>query len=138
MVNCWVTTKLVLLDVVEVDQADGDVLAVRAERHRPLAPQPGGELLVGLDQAVVAHGHDDGPQAVEHLVGAVGLGGDRGVEADERVAQMVLDEHLLRLARKVGAREVVPAEAADLAGCVARGQGRPPCGASRRRRAGRG
>ena len=44
--------ELVLLDVVEVDQADRDVLAILAERHRPLAPQPGGELLVGPHQAV--------------------------------------------------------------------------------------
>ena len=35
--NCVVTTYWLLLEVVEVDQPDGDVLAVRAERHRPLA-----------------------------------------------------------------------------------------------------
>ena len=130
--------ELVLLDVVEVDEADGDVLAVLAERHRPLAQEPGGELLVGLDEAAVAHGHDDRPQAIEHIVHAVGLRGDRGVEADERLAQMVLDENLLRLTREVGGAEVVPAEAADLADSVARGQDQQRCGASRRRRVGRG
>jgi hypothetical protein len=52
MVNCWVTTNWFCFEVVEVDQADGDVLAVLAEGHRPLAQQPRGELLVGLDEPV--------------------------------------------------------------------------------------
>jgi hypothetical protein len=45
-----------LLDVVEVHESDGDMLAVVAERQRPLAQEPGGELLVGLNEAAVAHG----------------------------------------------------------------------------------
>ena len=38
--------KAVLLDVFEVDQADGDMLAVRAEEHGAFAEHPGGEFLV--------------------------------------------------------------------------------------------
>ncbi len=94
---------------------DGDVLAVLAEGHRPLAGEPGGELLVGLDQAVAADAHDDRPQPVEHVVDAIGLGGDGGVQADEGLAEMVLDERFLGLAGEVLVGEVVPAEAGDLA-----------------------
>ena len=75
------------------------MLAVLAERHRTLAQEPGSELFVGLDEAAVTHGHNDRAQAIEHIVDAVGLGGDRGVEANECVAQMILNEHLVRLAR---------------------------------------
>ena len=84
---------------------------------------------LALTRPSLAHGQDDRAQLVEHLVGAVGLRGDLGVEADERLAQMVLDEHLVRLARKVLRREEVPAEAGDLADAVARGRGRRRCGA---------
>ena len=105
---------LVLLEVVEVDQADGDVLAVLTERHRPLAREPGGELLVRLDEAVGADAHDDRAELVEHVVGAVGLGGDLRVQPDQRLAQVILDEDLVRLAREVLPREEVPAEAGEL------------------------
>ena len=54
--------------------------------------EPGGELLVGLDEAVAAHAHDDRPQLVEDLVGTVGLRRDLGVQADQRLAQLVLDQ----------------------------------------------
>ena len=91
------------------------MLAVRAERHRPLAGQPGGELLVRLDEAVGADAHQDGAQLVEHLVGAVGLGGDLGVQADQRLAQVIFDQDLVRLAWEVLRSEEVPAEAGDLA-----------------------
>ena len=116
---CCGDDVLVLLEVVEVDELDGDVLAVLAEGHRLLAGEPGGELLVGLDQAVAADAHDDRPQPVEHIVGAIGLGGDLGVQADERLAEMVLDERL-PAAGGGGSRgaEVVPAEAGDLAGAA--------------------
>ena len=85
-----------------------------AERHRALAREPGGELLVGLDEPVAPDAHDDRAQPVEHVVRAIGLRGDLRVEPDQRLAQMVLDEHLVRLARKVLRREEVPAEAGDL------------------------
>ncbi len=106
---------LVVLEVLEVDEANGDVLVVRPEGHRAVAAQPRGQLLVGLEEAVGAHREHDGAQLVEHLVGAVGNGGDLGVEPDERVADPVLDEDLVRLARDVRGREVVPAEARELA-----------------------
>ena len=104
---------LVPLEVVEVDQPDGDVLAVLAEGHRPLAREPGGELLVGLDEAVAADAHQDGAELVEDVVGAVGLRGDLRVQPDQRLAQVILDEDLVRLPRKVLRREEVPAETGD-------------------------
>ena len=94
------------------------MLAVLAEGHRLLAGEPGGELLVGLDQVVAADAHDDRPQPVEHVVDAIGLGGDGGVQADEGLAEMVLDECFLELAGEVLVGEVVPAEAGDLAGAA--------------------
>ena len=108
-----------------------------AEGHRPLAREPGGELLVGLDEAVAAHAHEDGAELVEHVVGAVGLGGDLRVQPDQRLAQVILDEDLVRLAREILRREEVPAEAGDLA--VAAGEAGADGGVvrDRRRRAGR-
>ncbi len=105
---------LVLLEVGEVDQADGDVLAVLAERHRPLAGEPGGELLVRLDEAVGADAHHDRAELVEDVVGAVGLGGDLRVQPDQRLAKVILDQDLVRLAREVLPREEVPAETGEL------------------------
>mgnify|MGYP000976736529 CR=1 FL=1 len=46
--------------ILEVDQADARVLVVGAERHRAVAAQPGGHLLVGLEQPVGAHREDNG------------------------------------------------------------------------------
>ena len=40
--------EAVLLDIVEVDQADGDVFAVRAEGHGTFAQEPGDKFLVRL------------------------------------------------------------------------------------------
>ena len=90
--------------------------------------EPGGELLVGLDEPVGADAHDDRAQLVEDVVGAVGLGGDLGVQPDQRLAQVVLDEDLVRLAREVLPREEVPAEAGDLPPDDARARGRRRCG----------
>ena len=120
---------LVLLEVGEVDQADRDVLAVLAERHRPLAREPGGELLVRLDEAVAADAHHDRAELVEHIVGAVGLGRDLRVQPDQRLAKVILDQDFVRLAREVLRREEVPAEAGDLAVRDGRGRGRRRCGA---------
>ena len=108
---CVVTTYWVPLDVVEVDEPHGDVLAVGAERHRPLAGEPRRELLVRFHQPVRPYPHQDGPQPVEHVVGAVGLCRDLRVEADQRVAHVFLDEHLVGLPRELLRPEVVPAEA---------------------------
>lgn len=100
---------VVLFEITEVDQAHRDVLAVLSEGHRTLTGEPVRELLVGLDEAVTAHAHQDGPELVKHVVGAVGLGGDFGVQPDQRLAQVVFDQHLVRLARQVLGSEVVPA-----------------------------
>jgi hypothetical protein len=78
---------LVLLRVIQVDQPHRHMLVVGAEGHGALAAHPGGHLLVGADQAIRAHRQHDGAQLVEHLVGPVGLGGDLGVQADQRIAQ---------------------------------------------------
>ncbi len=104
---------LVAFEVVEVDESDGDVLAPLAERHGPLAAEPSGELLVRLDQTVAPDAHEDSPQPVQHIVCTVGLGGNLRVEANQRLAQLVLDQDLVRLARNVVRREKVPAETGD-------------------------
>ena len=70
---------------------------------------------LALTRPSLAHAHDDGAQPVEHVVRAVGLGGDLRVQPDQRLAQVILDQDLVRLAREVLRREVVPAEAGDLA-----------------------
>ena len=93
-----------------VHEADGHVLAVGAEGHGLLAAQPGHEILVGPHQAVGLHGEQDGAQLVDHLVGAVGLGGDLGVEPDERLAQPRLHHHVAGLTRNVRGRLRVSSE----------------------------
>ena len=100
---------LVLLEVVEVDELDGDVLAVLAEGHRLLAGEPIGKRLVGLHESVATDAHDDRPQLVDHVIGAIRVGGDRGVQPNECLAKVILDECFLGLARKVMVGEVVPA-----------------------------
>ena len=111
----WVvTTYWLLSEVVEVDERDGDVLVVGAKGHGALAAQPGGELLVGPDQAVAAHGQHDGAQLVDHLVGAVGLGGDARVEADQGVADILLDEDIVGLAGQGDGGNEMPARCPGL------------------------
>jgi len=102
---------LVLIQVVEVDQAYLDVFVVHTERHRTLTPQPGSHFLVGTDQAIGANRKDDRAQLVEHLVGTVGLGSDFWVEADQRFTYPLLDQHFLRLTGNVGGSNAVPAKA---------------------------
>ena len=64
--------RRVVLRVVEVDQPDRGVLAVRAERHRLLPGQPGHELLVGDHRMRArAGGNQDRPQVVDNLVSLV-------------------------------------------------------------------
>ncbi len=91
------------------------MLVVLAKGHGALAAQPGGEFFVGADQAVGAHGEHDGAQFVEHFVGALGLGGDLGVEADERIAQVVFDEHVVDAAGQRQGGDVMPARAFGVA-----------------------
>ena len=107
--------KAVFLDLVEIDQADGDVFAIRAEGHRAFAEKPGDKLLVRLHQPVLPRAQDDGTQAVEHVVCPTRVCRDLGVEADQGVAQVGLNQHLLRLTRKAGGGKIVPAKARDLA-----------------------
>ncbi len=72
---------MVLFEDVKVDELDGDVLAVLAERHRLLTGEPFGKLLVGFDQPVAANAHNDRSQSVDHVIGAIRLGGDGSVQA---------------------------------------------------------
>ena len=106
---------LVSLDILEVDEPHGDVLAVRAERHRPLSGEPRRELLVRLDQPVRPHADQDGPQPVQHVVGPIRLRRDLRVEVDQRLPHVVLDEDLVRLPRQLLGAEVVPTEAGERA-----------------------
>lgn len=100
---------LVVVEFVEVEQADGDVLVVFAEGHGAVAAQPGGEFFVGADESIAADGEDDGAQFVEDFVGAFGLGGDLGVEAEEGLAQVGFDEHVVDAAGQVEGVDVMPA-----------------------------
>ena len=106
---------LVSLDILEVNEPHGDVLAVGAERHRPLSGEPRCEFLVRLDQPVRPHAHQDGPQPVQDVVGPIRLRRDLRVEADQRLPHVVLDEDLVHLPRQVLRPEVVPTEAGDRA-----------------------
>jgi len=103
------------VDILEVDEPHGDVLAVRAERHRPLSGEPSRERLVRLDQPVRAHAHQDGPQPVQHVVGPIGLCRDHRVEADQRLPHVFLYKDLVSLPRKVLRAEVVPTETGERA-----------------------
>ena len=85
------------------------MLAVLAEGHGLLTAQPGHKVLVGAHQAIGSHGEDAGAQVVNHLVGAVGLGGDVGVEPNQRLAHPWLDHHVAELARNVDMRGIGPA-----------------------------
>ena len=102
---------LVAVEIVEIDQAHGDVLVVLPKGHRALAAQPGGELLVGADQAIRAHREHDGAQFVEHFIGAFGLGGDLGVQADEGFAQRMasMNTSLVRRGRASAETKYQPA-----------------------------
>ena len=85
---------IVVAEILEVDQPYRRMFAALAEGHGLLAPQPFCEQLVGPHQAFALHRQRDGPQAVEHLVGAVRLGLDFRVQADEGVAHHRLHQHV--------------------------------------------
>jgi len=91
------------------------VLAVRSERHRPLAGQPGGEPLVRFDEAVAADAHQDGAKFVKDILGSVGLIGDFRVQPDQRLAQMIFSENFMGLTCKVLLSKEMPAESGELA-----------------------
>ena len=73
--------EMIVPDRVEVDQPHGGVLIVRAKGHGALAAQPGGEFFVGAHEAVAGHREQNGTQAIQHFVGAIGLLGDSGFSA---------------------------------------------------------
>lgn len=100
---------LVVVEFFKIEQADGDVLVVFAEGHGAVAAQPGGEFFVSADESIAANGEDDGAQFVEDFVGAFGLGGDLGVEADEGLAQVGFDEHVVDAAGQFERINVMPA-----------------------------
>jgi hypothetical protein len=100
---------IVLAEVFDVDQAHGDVLPIRAEGHTVFAHQPGGEALVGAHQPLRANAEQDGPQLVKYLVGARCVFRDGRVEPDERVTQVLFEEHLVVAARQVFAVDLKPA-----------------------------
>jgi hypothetical protein len=114
--NVYCVVRTYWFEVVDVDEPDGDVLVVLPERHRPLAAEPTGKLLVALDRAVGADGLLDRPELVEHLVGEVGVGGDLGVEPAEGIDYVLLDPRLVMLPGEIGRGDVVPADARDSAG----------------------
>ena len=87
------------------------MLIVVTEGHRALTTHPRGHFLVGADQAIRAHREHDGAQFVEHFVGAVGLSGDFGVQADQRLTQPGFNQHFLNLARHLSRGGVAPADA---------------------------
>ena len=89
------------------------MLAVGAERHRPLSGEPRCEFLVRLDQPVRPHAHQDGSQPVQDVVGPIRLRRDLRVEADQRLPHVVLDEDLVRLPSQVLWPKVVPTAAGE-------------------------
>ena len=103
--------ELVAVEIVIVNQLDGDMFVVDSKRHRALAAQPGGEFFVGADESIGAHRKHDGAQFVENFVGAFGLGGDLWVEADEGFAQVGFNEHVVDAARQVKRGDIMPARA---------------------------
>jgi hypothetical protein len=91
------------------------VLTLLTERHRPLTGKPGGKLLVCLDETVCTHAQDNGAQLVNDFVSAIRLVRDLRIQADQSLAEVILDENFVRLAREVLTCQVVPAESGELA-----------------------
>ena len=91
-----------------VHEPHGHVLAVRAEGHRLLAAQPGHEILVGPDQTIRLHRQKNRSQRVDHLVGAVGLRRDFGIEPDERLAATTTPPSRRRADAESAGRHVFP------------------------------
>ena len=105
---------LVVGRVIVVDEFDGDVFVVGPKGHRLVVAQPLGKHLISFDQAIAAYSQDDGPQLIEHLIGPLRLGRNIRIEADEGLADVLLNKNILRLARQMIGRKIVPAEAAPV------------------------
>ena len=106
---------LVLIQIIVVDQAHGDVFVARPKGHGALVTQPGGELFVSADQAVGTHRKHDGAQLVEHFIDAVGFLGDAGVEADEGLVGVFFDENIADAPRQAEGGDGIPADAFGIA-----------------------
>ena len=91
-----------------VHQPHGHMLAVGAEGHGLLAAQPSHEILVGPHQPVGLNRENARAQVVDDLVGAVGLGGDFGVESDQRLADPQVYHHVTVWGRGSGAPNPIP------------------------------
>ena len=100
---------LVIRQIVKIEQTDGDMLMIRAKGHGAFAAQPGGQFLIGPHQPVTAHRQHNGAQLVDHLVGPFRLFSDGGIEADQGVAHIGFDQHLLRLPGQDSRRHKMPA-----------------------------
>ena len=87
------------------------MLAIIAERHRALTIQPGGELLVSFDNAVGADARDDRAKLVEHIVRAIRVRRDLRIQANQRLTEMMFDQDLVSLPRKVLPGEKMPSAA---------------------------
>ena len=94
---------------VPFDEVDGDVLAVRSERHGALATEPRVELLVRAHQRLPGHADRDCTQPVDHFVRTVRVGRDGRVQPDERVTKVGLDEDVTGRTRKIRAADIGPA-----------------------------
>ena len=101
---------LVLVEIIVVDQADGDVFVARPEGHGAFVAQPGGEFFVGADQAVGAHRQHNGAQLVEHFIGASRDFGNAGIEADESLANVFFDEDVVDAAGQIDGGDIMPAD----------------------------
>src|SRR5690606_18439761 len=100
---------LVPFEVLEVDEADGNVLAVSAEGHRAVAAQPGRELLIRPDEPVGPDAHQDGAQPVQHVVCPLWLRPDLRIQPNQSFAELAFDEDLLWQTAEILWREEVPA-----------------------------
>ena len=115
--------RRVIVEVIEVDQPDGRVLAVRAERHRLLPGQPRHELLVRHDRMRAGAGGDqDRAEVVDDLVGLVRVGRDLRVQPDQRS----LDRRLRASPRRSAAEARCPARTGRRSTSPGRGRSRGP------------
>ena len=100
--------ELVVGDMLEVDETDRHVGVVLAEGHSLVALEPFGELLVGAHEAGAVDRQQDGTQLEDDLVGAFGLCGNLGIEADEGVFHLRFHHHLGNLAWQLRGGKVFP------------------------------
>ncbi len=88
--------RRVRVEVVEVDQANRGVFAVRPERHRLLPGQPRHELLVRHHRMRAGAGGDqDGAEVVDDLIRLRGIRLDLRVEIDQRTLEHAFQQHLI-------------------------------------------